>query len=108
MSAIIAIAAAENAALIPVTAFGVSPAWDEAAASTRPILRFTNLEYAGEPFAGGFCAPASRGTVPRKDSPSGAAVVATPPDCAPAAVVTRRSSARWPRRGRHGRQRSPS
>jgi hypothetical protein len=35
---------AVNTALIPVTAFGVSPAWKASAASSRPTLRLRTGE----------------------------------------------------------------
>src|SRR6185312_7356325 len=69
-SAIPAIAAAEKAALTAVTWFGDSPAWKAAAASSRPIRRLTNREYAGAPVAAGFWAERSRCSVARKPAVS--------------------------------------
>src|SRR5947209_18377224 len=65
---------AVNAALIPVTAFGVSRAWKASAASRRPSLRLTKREYAGAPLAP-FCAPERRRSVAPSVSPG--AVVRT-------------------------------
>ena len=83
MTAITATPPAVHAALRSVTWFGVRPATNAAAASTRPSGRFTNREYGGAPRRVFWCDASSRRAALKAHGPSresmvvGAAIVAS-------------------------------